>query len=310
MQRPTTIAVPRPMRTTIILALALALAASTIVTQALRPASTRAGAPACTLFAADAGSQPTVDQTMVVPNEFYQFTGSGWNANAVLQFDSFDVSRNVTEHETINTTASGTINTPGVFFEGSEGTWIFTARQTSPACEAEASVHVLPLNDIVNSQFLDDIKWLYSEGITSGCSGEAFCPNGLVTRGQMATFLVRSLGLPATSTDFFTDDNNSVHEANINRLRAAGITAGCGGSRFCPNGLVTRAQMATFLARAFGLPAAPADSFTDDDGSVHEPNIDRVAAAGITHGCGGTRYCPSGIVTRGQMAAFLHRAAD
>ncbi len=165
-----------------------------------------------------------------------------------------------------------------------------------------------PFPDIVNSQFINHITWLAGEGITAGCSATLYCPNGLVTRGQMATFLVRALGLPSTSTDFFTDDNGSVHENNINRLRAAGITAGCGGSRFCPDGLVTRGQMATFMVRAYDLPASGTNYFTDDAGLVHEPNINALRASGITAGCGGTNYCPNGIVTRGQMAAFLYRA--
>ena len=49
-------------------------------------------------------------------------------------------------------------------------------------------------------------------------------------------------------------------------------------------------------------------STTDDDGTTHEPNINRVRAAGITTGCTATTYCPKQPVTRGQMAAFLFRA--
>jgi glucose/arabinose dehydrogenase/PKD repeat protein len=160
------------------------------------------------------------------------------------------------------------------------------------------------------AKFAVDIAWLFNNGITAGCddSPPLFCPNGLVTRGQMATFLVRALDLPSTGTDYFTDDEGSVHEANINRLRAAGITAGCTPTTYCPAGLVTRAQMATFLVRAFDLPPTGTDYFTDDNSSPHEPNINRLRAAGITYGCTPTTFCPNGIVTRGQMAAFLHRA--
>ncbi len=113
---------------------------------------------------------------------------------------------------------------------------------------------VVPFTDISDSKFVDDIVWAWEEGITAGCSPTLFCPDGLVTRGQMATFLARALDLPATSTDFFTDDEGNTHEGNINRVAAAGITAGCGPNTFCPNGLVTRAQMATFLSRAYSLP--------------------------------------------------------
>jgi hypothetical protein len=126
----------------------------------------------------------------------------------------------------------------------------------------------------------------------------------------MATFLARALDLPAATRDHFTDDNGTTHEPNINRLAEAGITAGCSATRYCPGGIVTRAQMATFLTRAFDVPWTATNWFTDDNGSTHEPNINRIAAAGITVGCGGKSYCPDGAVTRGQMATFLRRALD
>ena len=161
--------------------------------------------------------------------------------------------------------------------------------------------------DIWDSKFRDDIVWLAEERITAGCGEEIFCPNGGVTRSQMASFLVRALDLPSTTRDYFGDDDDNKHEANINRLAASGITAGCGPDRFCPNGKVTRAQMATFLARALKLPATSRDFFGDDAGNKHEDRINRLAASGITSGCGNNRFCPNGTVTRGQMAAFLRR---
>ena len=54
----------------------------------------------------------------------------------------------------------------------------------------------------------------------------------------------------------------------------------------------------------------PGGTFVDDDGILHEPNIEAIAAAGITNGCRPDRFCPSQGVTRGQMAAFLNRALD
>ena len=78
-----------------------------------------------------------------------------------------------------------------------------------------------------------------------------FCPTAAVTRDQMASFLARALNLPATGTDFFSDDEASQHEGDINRLAAAGIATGCGGGQYCPSGTVTREQMAAFLYRGF-----------------------------------------------------------
>ena len=68
------------------------------------------------------------------------------------------------------------------------------------------------------------------------------------------------------------------------------------------------------LATTVGVALAelpPGGTFTDDDGNIHEGNIEAIAAEGITKGCNpptNDRYCPDGFVTRGQMAAFVRRA--
>ncbi len=173
-----------------------------------------------------------------------------------------------------------------------------------------ASFGNLPFTDIAGSAFIEDITWLLERGITNGCGGGRFCPTESVTRAQMASFIARAVGLPAATRDYFGDDAGSLHEADINRLAEAGITNGCGGGRYCPNEAVTRDQMASFLARALGLPAPIGDHFTDDAGSIHEADINRLAEAGVTNGCAPSRYCPLQPVTREQMAAFLHRALE
>lgn len=166
----------------------------------------------------------------------------------------------------------------------------------------------LPFSDIAGSAFIADIAWVAAQGITLGCGNGQYCPSHNVTRGQMASFIGRALALPAAGTDYFPDDAGSVHEADINRLAAAGISNGCGGGLYCPDAAVTRDQMASFLARALALGAAGTDYFADDAGSIHEADINRLAAAGVTNGCQPGYYCPANPVTREQMAAFLHRA--
>ena len=68
--------------------------------------------------------------------------------------------------------------------------------------------------------------------------------------------------------------------------------------------------MASFLVRAFHLPSTSTDYFVDDEGNIHENQINALAKSGITGGCSADRYCPNANVTRGQMAAFLRRAFD
>jgi len=172
--------------------------------------------------------------------------------------------------------------------------------------------------------FESSIEWLAGRDITEGCNPPAndrFCPDDQVTRGQMAAFLVRALGYTDTGGGgYFVDTTGTVFEASIDKLRTAGVTLGCNppaNDRFCPDGLVTRAQMAGFLSRAFGYTDAGGDFgdrgdfFIDDEEHVFERAIDQLVVAGVTRGCNppvNDRFCPDDPVTRGQMAAFLRRA--
>jgi hypothetical protein len=109
--------------------------------------------------------------------------------------------------------------------------------------------------------FYNDIEWLSAMEITNGCNpptNDHYCPNNNVTRGQMAAFLVRALGLTDDGGgDHFTDDDGSIFESSIDKLYTAGITQGCNpptNDHYCPNNNVTRGQMAAFLRRGLDTP--------------------------------------------------------
>lgn len=113
--------------------------------------------------------------------------------------------------------------------------------------------------DTSDSVFTADIGALAAAGITRGCnppSNDEFCPEDVVTRGQMAAFLVRALGYTDDGGgNLFVDDDGSVFEDDIDRLGTAGVTRGCNpptNDQFCPDDPVTRGQMAAFLRRALG----------------------------------------------------------
>jgi hypothetical protein len=195
----------------------------------------------------------------------------------------------------------------------SQASWIFDGRMDAWIQEREQRFGDGFL-DVHGHNFEVAINWLAAEGITLGCNpplNTRFCPDEHVTRGQMAVFLSRALNLPAPSDDHFADDDGQFYENAVNRLFEAGITDGCGPSRYCGDEEITREQMAAFLARTHGLPATTRDSFVDDEGSIFESAINKVAQAGITLGCNpptNNRYCPTDLVTRGQMAAFIRRS--
>ncbi len=160
------------------------------------------------------------------------------------------------------------------------------------------------------------IEALAAADITRGCGGkyeDEYCPSDDITRAQMAAFLVRALDLRRTGEgDWFTDDDGSIFQEDINRVADAGISFGCRPDLYCPTRPVTRAEMAAFLTRALALPAGP-DAFVDDDDSLFEADINAMAAAGVTLGCNppdNDRFCPGDTVRRDQMASFLGRGLD
>ena len=150
----------------------------------------------------------------------------------------------------------------------------------------------------------------------TGCARDRLCPQEPLPRWAMAVWLVRALDgrdPPRTTVSRFADVESWQWWAPyVERLADLGVTAGCrtGPARFCPDVSVSRAQMASFLRRAFRLSPAPPAGFTDTRGSVHEAAIDALAEARITAGCDDSpaRYCPEAPVTRAQMASLVHQA--
>jgi hypothetical protein len=122
---------------------------------------------------------------------------------------------------------------------------------------------------------------------------------------------------PGSYPRTFTDTAGSVHEPAIRCLAAAGITKGTSDpGRYAPREDVTRAQLASFLARSYEETTGEAlppgrDRFTDVGGGTHGRNINALAAADVIKGVGdGTRYAPNQTVNRAQMAALLARFLD
>jgi hypothetical protein len=106
------------------------------------------------------------------------------------------------------------------------------------------------------------IEQLYAEGITNGCSVSPllYCPTSSVTRSQMAIFLLKakhgSSYTPPPETGIFDDVSSNYWAVQwIEQLYSEGITGGCSASPllYCPDGAVTRDQMAVFLTRTYNL---------------------------------------------------------
>ncbi len=112
-----------------------------------------------------------------------------------------------------------------------------------------------PFEDVTGGVHAPAIEALTYAGIIAGteCSNDKFCPDEPFERWTMAVWMVRALGEQSSTTPVQYRDvsNRSWWAPYVQRLSELGITKGCTDTRYCPHDTVTRAQMATFLVRAF-----------------------------------------------------------
>ena len=170
--------------------------------------------------------------------------------------------------------------------------------------------------------FHPDVESIFRTSVTAGCSdGTIYCVDSIVTRAQMAVFLLKAEhgsayvppGCAANPTVFADVVCPSLYADWIEQLAAEGVTAGCGGANYCPDASVTRKQMAVFLLKTehgstYVPPGCAANPVSFGDvacPSQYADWIEQLASEGITAGCGGGNYCPNLAVLRGPMATFL-----
>ena len=115
----------------------------------------------------------------------------------------------------------------------------------------------------------------------------------------------------------FTDTAGSFADAAIDCIKYYGVTTGTTATTYSPAQVVTRWQMALFLARSAPLsgvtvPAATDQGFTDIAGlpQAAQDAINQIAALGISKGTSPTTFSPNDPVSRYQMALFLARWSD
>ena len=292
--------------------------AALMASSALAAAPVGAGVPlACEVMVSINDTPYVEDDASAYSNAKIEVTGTDWPALTRIDLEA---TPSGTIELSFTTTESGRL-LARIFTQRSDPAQTYEVTvfdPENPACSDSFTFHHLgPL------PYFDDtarypeplaMVWMYEAGITDGCYTYphepelgGFCPYLQVLRDQVAAFLVRALDLPATTVDAFTDDELTRLEWHINALAAAGIAEGCGEGLFCPRHPLSRAEMASFMVRAFELPPSATDAFTDDTGNTHEADINALAAAGLTQGCSAGAYCPNGLITRYEVALLFYR---
>ena len=119
----------------------------------------------------------------------------------------------------------------------------------SPAPKGTVKV---PSDVLPGSYCYDAVAWALENGITNGLADGTFGVNNTCTRGQSVTFLYRAMGTAPTTVNGFTDvESNAFCAEAVAWAVENGVTNGTTDSTFSPNNGCTRAQIVTFLFRAY-----------------------------------------------------------
>ena len=119
----------------------------------------------------------------------------------------------------------------------------------SPAPKGTVKV---PSDVLPGSYCYDAVAWAIENGVTNGFADGTFGVGNPCTRGQSVTFLYRAMGTAPTTVNGFTDvAAGDFYAEAVAWAVENGVTNGTTDSTFSPSNGCTRAQIVTFLYRAY-----------------------------------------------------------
>ncbi|MBE7122072.1 S-layer homology domain-containing protein [Bacillus cereus] len=167
-------------------------------------------------------------------------------------------------------------------------------------------------DDITGGWYEADIRELDKRGIMVGDGKGSYWPERLVTRGEFANLVSRSLQLPEGKSNF--KDLSTAHPSlvdGINRAASAGIISGRGNDLFAPNDTIKRDEAVIMIDRALQYKNIKGNlvplPFTDQNSAYDKQAVQRVYGLGIVKGNENNEFMPKGSATRGESAAFINR---
>lgn len=188
--------------------------------------------------------------------------------------------------------------------------WLNGAKQM--AAEVTVSLTSPAIPDLANSAwYCRNMMYLFSEGILKGDAANRLQPASYVTRAEAVTMLGRALKLDGKQrlTKFTDVPVSSFASGYIQSAAERGIISGRGDGTFHPNDLVTRAEMAIMISKAYNLPAASVGGFTDVSAGISGyQQIYNLAAARIVSGYADGTFKPGEKMLRSNYSVFLSKA--
>ena len=146
----------------------------------------------------------------------------------------------------------------------------------------------------------------------AGWYGDAALTNPIASVKLTGDMTVYAKWAEKGGSDFKDIPDGAYYEEAVRWASGRGIAKGISTSSFGPDIPCTRAQMAAFLWRASGCPAAAGRTctFTDvESGAYYYEALLWAVETGITKGVTATAFAPNAACTRGQVVTFLYRCA-
>lgn len=204
-----------------------------------------------------------------------------------------------------------------------------SAPTTEPTASPSAQPTVIPAPELTESAAqavakFEDVSGHWSKAYVAqlvernvfyGYPNDSFQPEQHITRQEMATVLVRALGLAQQAEqvdDYPYDDLDQIADWSkkaISLLADMGICKGFEDNTFRPHELTTREQLTAFIARALTVKPRPAQLPFADADTISDWAKDSIAtaySAGIIKGYDDNLFRPQNWLTRGQAASIIY----
>lgn len=210
---------------------------------------------------------------------------------------------------------NGDLQTVRGRYDATSGTVVFTTTHFS---QYMIGYHEVVFSDVEDDAwYAEAVGFISARGITTGTDESHYTPQGLLTRGQFMTMVMRACGIEpdANGTDNFADAGNTYYTGYLAAAKHLGISAGVGDNRFAPDEVISRQQMFTLLYNTLKvtnqLPEEDNDitisAFADSDcvASYAQEAMAYLVKTGMVSGSNGL-LLPSETTTRAQMAQVLY----
>ena len=162
-----------------------------------------------------------------------------------------------------------------------------------------------------NAWYKGAVEYVSGKGYMTGTSATTFAPTKDMTRAEAATLFANKLDLYKDGLQAgFTDVKSGAWYHNaVAAVKEGNIMGSTGDNMFSPDRLITRGEVAALIVRAYGFKGTGKEtSFTDIDNSIFKNDIATLVELGIADGKSATKFAPTDLVSRAEMAAFIQKA--